>query len=434
MLAPFNGSNGAKFCVGPPGYYTRTYNRPPYGEKRPSLEELMNKHQEESARRTTSGAPTSSTRECKAVYADHEAPINLTSSSKLNKLLGVSFLSNSDFKVKEDEKTTKVLQCQLTPKELNPRSFTLLYTIGNLNFYAMADLGASVNVMPRRIFEYLKLTNLRKTNMLVEMANMTKKASLRIIENILVQIDRFLFPSDFVIIDKTPNETINLDRPFLTTIHAEINVFKKEISLGIGNDRVSYDMEKKDHNFTTPTKKIIMIKSDQDNKPHTLTSGNNPLLNFDSERSSNIRDRSPNDGLQGQYNNKQKIMKLDPDIPRAHFYEYELRIGKKGHMFDKIWKYYKKVHKDSTYWWNDHGFKKDVRDEIGIEIEEYDPPEIQDHNLWDVIVIGDLEEESASTGEISAPLAPKIAKQLAAKRNQEIVKSILLLAIPNLRN
>ncbi|GJT89585.1 zinc finger, CCHC-type, retrotransposon gag domain protein [Tanacetum coccineum] len=46
--APFNRSNGAKFCIGPPGYYTHTDNRPPYGEKRPSLEELMNKHQEES--------------------------------------------------------------------------------------------------------------------------------------------------------------------------------------------------------------------------------------------------------------------------------------------------------------------------------------------------------------------------------------------------
>ncbi|GJZ14375.1 hypothetical protein Tco_0549605 [Tanacetum coccineum] len=52
-----------------------------------------------------------------------------------------------------------------------------------------------------------------------------------------------------------------------------------------------------------------------------------------------------------------------------------------------------------------------------------------DHNLWDVIVNGDIEEESAPTGETSSPLAPKTAKQLAAKRNQERVKSILLLAI-----
>nr|GEX25697.1 hypothetical protein [Tanacetum cinerariifolium] len=47
-LTPFNGSNEAKHHVGSPGYYTRTDNRPPYREKRPSLEELMNKHMEES--------------------------------------------------------------------------------------------------------------------------------------------------------------------------------------------------------------------------------------------------------------------------------------------------------------------------------------------------------------------------------------------------
>ncbi|GJS03806.1 hypothetical protein Tco_0320314 [Tanacetum coccineum] len=51
-FAPFNVSNGAKFLVGPPGYYTRTDNQPPYREKTPSLEELMNNHQEESARRS----------------------------------------------------------------------------------------------------------------------------------------------------------------------------------------------------------------------------------------------------------------------------------------------------------------------------------------------------------------------------------------------
>ncbi|GJS37548.1 hypothetical protein Tco_0535930 [Tanacetum coccineum] len=47
--SPF--SNGAKYRVGPSGYYTRIDNRPPFGEKRPSLEELMNKHLEESTQR-----------------------------------------------------------------------------------------------------------------------------------------------------------------------------------------------------------------------------------------------------------------------------------------------------------------------------------------------------------------------------------------------
>ncbi|GJR66398.1 ribonuclease H-like domain-containing protein [Tanacetum coccineum] len=54
-----------------------------------------------------------------------------------------------------------------------------------------------------------------------------------------------------------------------------------------------------------------------------------------------------------------------------------------------------------------------------------------DHNLWDIIVNGDPQEEPAPTGETSGPPAPKTAKQLAAKRNQERVKSIFLLAIPD---
>ncbi|GKB78586.1 hypothetical protein Tco_0945481 [Tanacetum coccineum] len=57
-----------------------------------------------------------------------------------------------------------------------------------------------------------------------------------------------------------------------------------------------------------------------------------------------------------------------------------------------------------------------------------------DHNLWDIIVNGDLEEEVAPTGEQSsppAPPAPKTTKQLTTRRNQERVKSILLLAIPD---
>ncbi|GJV91639.1 putative ribonuclease H-like domain-containing protein [Tanacetum coccineum] len=54
-----------------------------------------------------------------------------------------------------------------------------------------------------------------------------------------------------------------------------------------------------------------------------------------------------------------------------------------------------------------------------------------DHNLWDIIVNGDLEEEAAPAGEQPAPPASKTAKQLTAKKNQEKVKSILLLAIPD---
>ncbi|GJW49169.1 hypothetical protein Tco_0090520 [Tanacetum coccineum] len=41
--------------------------------------------------------------------------------------------------------------------------------------------------------------------------------------------------------------------------------------------------------------------------------------------------------------------------------EYELGIGKKGHMLDKIWEYCEDLHRDNTYWWHDHGIEEEER-------------------------------------------------------------------------
>ncbi|GJU37567.1 hypothetical protein Tco_1185921 [Tanacetum coccineum] len=75
---------------------------------------------------TTNGAPSSSTEQCKVVNADHETPHRHISSSKLNNLHGVSDFQGAQ---NEEERTTKVLQCQLPLKELNLGNFTLPCTI-----------------------------------------------------------------------------------------------------------------------------------------------------------------------------------------------------------------------------------------------------------------------------------------------------------------
>ncbi|GKE36581.1 reverse transcriptase domain-containing protein [Tanacetum coccineum] len=295
----------------------KTDNRPPYGERRQILEELLAKHQEESARRSTKIEGwikklqenseintrnqsaslknletqieqltkeihsditlSSSSEQIKTVTADHET-------SGVNKLHEVSFISGPE------SDTPKVLQHQLPLKELNPGSFTLPYTIGKFNFYAMADLGASINVMHRSIFEHLHLTNLKKTNVLCEMADMSKKAPLGIVENVLVKIDKFLFLFDFVIIDNTPSETTILGRPFLATIQAEIDVFAGKFSLGINKDIISFDSMRKDNNHS---EKFFMVNSGLINRPQSPTQSNNQI---DYEESGNWDNRSPNLG------------------------------------------------------------------------------------------------------------------------------------------
>nr|GEU36008.1 hypothetical protein [Tanacetum cinerariifolium] len=155
------------------------------------------------------------------------------------------------------------LTYQLPPKELKPGSFTLPSTIGNCNLNAMEDLGASVNVIPKSIFKHLKLTDLKEIDLLVEMADMTRKTPLGIVENILVEINKFLFPSDFVIMDMMgkPNETMILGRPFLAAIHAQINVFNREILLGIREDKVLLDVDGGLYHSKIPVEKVYMANS-----------------------------------------------------------------------------------------------------------------------------------------------------------------------------
>ncbi|GJS24224.1 phospholipase-like protein [Tanacetum coccineum] len=162
---------------------------------------------------------------------------------------------NQSASLKNLETQIKQLTKELHFRAINeiPSSSTGQYKMVNTDHETPR---ASINVMPKGIFNFLKLTNLRKTNMLINVADMTKKVPLRVVENVLVGIDKFLFPSDFVIIDRTPNETVILDRPFLTTVRAEIHVFDRKITLGVDSDRIIFDM---DHNFTIPTKRILMM-------------------------------------------------------------------------------------------------------------------------------------------------------------------------------
>ncbi|GJT95561.1 putative reverse transcriptase domain-containing protein [Tanacetum coccineum] len=97
--------------------------------------------------------------------------------------------------------------------------------------------------------------------------NMSKKAPLGIVENVLVKINRFLFLSDFIIIDNTLSETIILGRPFLATIHAKIDVFTGKFSLGINEDRISFDAIRKDQDSANPSERIFMVNSGLISRP-----------------------------------------------------------------------------------------------------------------------------------------------------------------------
>ncbi|GJR95774.1 homeodomain-like protein [Tanacetum coccineum] len=115
----------------------------------------------------------------------------------------------------------------LPRKEKDPGSFTLPCYINNVCFKkALADLGASVSVMPLLTYLNLGLGELDHTKLTIELVDRTVKHPKGIAENVLVGIGKFVFPIDFIILDmpEDVNVPLILGRPFLSTAHAKVDV------------------------------------------------------------------------------------------------------------------------------------------------------------------------------------------------------------------
>ncbi|GKD15332.1 hypothetical protein Tco_1199739, partial [Tanacetum coccineum] len=126
-------------------------------------------------------------------------------------------------------------------KEKEPGSFTLPCYINNVCFNnALADLG--VSVMPLSTYLNLGLGELAHTKLTVKLADRTVKHPKGIAANILVGISKFVFPVDFIILDMPEDVKVPLilGRPFLSTAHAKIDVFKRKITLRVGEEKIIF--------------------------------------------------------------------------------------------------------------------------------------------------------------------------------------------------
>nr|GEX79677.1 reverse transcriptase domain-containing protein [Tanacetum cinerariifolium] len=101
------------------------------------------------------------------------------------------------------------------------------------NCLALADLGASINLMPLSIWKKLRLPTLNDTKMVLELADITISKPTGVAENVFVKVGKFYLPADFVVLDfiADPRVLLILERPFLSTTHALIDVYKGEIIL-----------------------------------------------------------------------------------------------------------------------------------------------------------------------------------------------------------
>ena len=143
------------------------------------------------------------------------------------------------------EECSAILQRKLLQKLKDPGSFTIPCTIGNAIFErALCDLGASINLMPLSIFKRLGFGEARPTTVTLQLADRSLKHPRGVIEDVLVKVDKFIFPAYFIVLDMEEDKEIPiiLGRPFLATGRAMIDVQRGELKLRVQEDEVKFNV------------------------------------------------------------------------------------------------------------------------------------------------------------------------------------------------
>ncbi|XP_014511686.1 uncharacterized protein LOC106770386 [Vigna radiata var. radiata] len=138
-----------------------------------------------------------------------------------------------------------IIQKMLPPKLQDLGSFTIPCTIGELEVgRALIDLGASISLMPMSMFKKIKRLELKPTRMTLQLADRYLKYPFGVDEDVIVKVDKFLFPVDFVIMEMEENgdAPLILGRPFMKTTRILIDVENGKLKLRVQDEEVYFDV------------------------------------------------------------------------------------------------------------------------------------------------------------------------------------------------
>ncbi|XP_062075446.1 uncharacterized protein LOC133779508 [Humulus lupulus] len=144
-----------------------------------------------------------------------------------------------------DKQFSKFLEKKLPPKLKDLGSFAIPCSVEDtITTKALCDLGASINLMLLSIFRKLKLGEARPTTVSLQMVDRSVKQPRGVIEDVLVKVGKFIFPTDFIILDmeEDANIPIILGRTFLAIGTALIDVQKGELKLRVQNEEVKFNV------------------------------------------------------------------------------------------------------------------------------------------------------------------------------------------------
>nr|GEZ95245.1 reverse transcriptase domain-containing protein [Tanacetum cinerariifolium] len=133
------------------------------------------------------------------------------------------------------------------PKKLgDPGKFLIRCDFpGMAECLALADLGASINLIPLSVWNKLSLPDLSPTYMTLELADRLISRPVGVAEDVFVKVGTFHFPANFVVIDfdADPRVPLILGRSFLKTRRALIDVFEGELTLRVGKEAITFNLD-----------------------------------------------------------------------------------------------------------------------------------------------------------------------------------------------
>jgi hypothetical protein len=114
------------------------------------------------------------------------------------------------------EQVSAILQCKLPLKYEDPGCPTITCMIGVSQIErALLDLGASVNLLPYSVYLQLGLGELKPITMTLQFADRSMKVPRGIVEDVLIKVDKFYFPVDFIVLDTEPVQVIGTEIPVI---------------------------------------------------------------------------------------------------------------------------------------------------------------------------------------------------------------------------
>ncbi|GJW10203.1 reverse transcriptase domain-containing protein [Tanacetum coccineum] len=144
-----------------------------------------------------------------------------------------------------NENCSAVLLKKLPEKLGDPGKFLIPCDFpGMVECSALADLGASINLMPLSVWKRLSLPELTTTRMTLELADRSITRPKGVAEDVFVKVGKFHFPADFVVVDfdADPRVPLIFGRPFLRTSRALIDVYGEEITLRFNDEAITFNL------------------------------------------------------------------------------------------------------------------------------------------------------------------------------------------------